>query len=299
MPWSPITISMVLSNPASEDIAATTARTSASFSETFRRIAALSTPNVCPAWSTPRKCPMSRSHFSGTSSLAITCCRTPLSTVSRSLTLNDGNGVAPAAKCVARNSSNHVSSPANATRRPFAAHCAMTLSSLNTAPPKLLLTSTNVGKPPVKIPFSLCCVVVGGSATNRNSSLVTGPSFSKISPIERSFANSSGSFTSASKSRVRCNSEAGAAKSKRAPSIINTTTLSKGVLVQQPASMLSPSAAPRASSTRKSPHALLSVSSTRVKRKPDAKTRRATSLAAANIASIEGRLHRAIIPRAT
>ena len=290
MPWSPITSSSARSNASSDAMAATTAFTSASFSSIFRLMPALSTPNVWPAWSTPRKWPISTSHSSGCVSFAAKCRLTPSSTVSRSFTLNDGKGSTPPAKCDSWKSSNHVSSPDSATLRPAAADCAMTLSSVKSAPPKLLLTSTNVGKPPVKMPFSLCCVVVGGSATNRKSSRVDGSSRSKISPIECSFAT----FAFAPSLSAE---EAGLAKSKRAPSIINTTTLSKGVLVQQP-SPTSPPPSPRASSTRKSPHALLSVSSTRVSRKPDAKTRTATSFAAASINSNEGRVHRAIIPLA-
>ena len=58
-----------------------------------------------------------------------------------------------------------------------------TLSSRSAAPPpKLSPTSAKVGRPPVRSPLSLCCVVVGGSATNRNRSPNEGPSRARRSP---------------------------------------------------------------------------------------------------------------------
>ena len=48
-------------------------------------------PYLCPQWSTPRKCPISTSQSVDFSS-GIKCAMTPLSTVCRSMTLNDGNG---------------------------------------------------------------------------------------------------------------------------------------------------------------------------------------------------------------
>ena len=48
-------------------------------------------PYLCPQWSTPRKCPISTSQSFDFSS-GIKCAMTPLSTVCRSMTLNDGNG---------------------------------------------------------------------------------------------------------------------------------------------------------------------------------------------------------------
>ena len=59
-----------------------------------------------------------------------------------------------------------VSSPANTTLLSLETSWSMILSSEISYDPKLLDTSIKVGRLPVVRPFSLCIVVVGGSAIN-------------------------------------------------------------------------------------------------------------------------------------
>ena len=92
---------------------------------------------------------------------------TSVSTVSKSHTSNDGWG-----KDLVKEVGNRlvqVSSPANTTRLALLTSWSMMLSSEISAEAKLLETSMNVGRLPVVRPFSLCMVVVGGSARNLNS----------------------------------------------------------------------------------------------------------------------------------
>ena len=120
-----------------------------------------------------------------------------------------------------------MSSPEKDIRRPAAAACDMRLSSTSLAAPKLLLISKNVGRPPVKILLRRCCVVVGGSATKRYNSVVSGY-FCTVSAIELK-----GEFPDHTFSLLL---KEAAAKSKRAPSMIIKTTLSILVSVQHSAS---------------------------------------------------------------
>eukprot|EP00955_Chlamydomonas_euryale_P030268 319010-Chlamydomonas_euryale.AAC.2 len=116
----------------------------------FAAICGEAAPCACPAWSTPRKCAMSKSQPGG-------CCLryepkcdiTPSSTVCKSSTLNDGKGWAPAlnahgAIC------HHVSSPMHTQRRlcPGRIACSSRLSSEMAGAAKLLPMSRNVGRLP-------------------------------------------------------------------------------------------------------------------------------------------------------
>lgn len=130
-------------------------------------------------------------------------------------------------------------------RRPIrAAAMWTTLSSRSAAPPpKLSPTSAKVGRPPVRSPLSLCCVVVGGSATNRNRSPNEGPSRARRSPKTLMGGGGGGDAEVDGPSAPRVpdpaaggfpTARAGPAKSNRAPSMTRTTALFTGARDQHP-----------------------------------------------------------------
>lgn len=105
-------------------------------------------PNLCPQWSTPRKWPIRTSQSFAFNS-GTKCSITPLSTVWRSITLNDGNG-----KDLWNESGNRlpqVSSPMKVIFFFKDVSCEMRLSSVIFELAKLLPASTKVGKLPVEM----------------------------------------------------------------------------------------------------------------------------------------------------
>lgn len=102
------------------------------------------------------------------------CAATPSSTVCKSSTLKESYANVRLGANESGKVESQVLSPKKAICLPAALTCDMMESSTTADPPKLLPTSTKVGRLPVVSPLILWIVVVGGSAWAWNMKLLCG-----------------------------------------------------------------------------------------------------------------------------